>query len=294
MSELLRFHIDMEPESRWDIPAIHPDARASFLYVQEAGDFRSKAGYYTTREGLDSYLLKLTLSGRGILDYDGATHTVEAGDFFWIHCAQRQHYYTDPDAGKWHVLWVHFRGANAAAYYNTFLQANRNSPVCHLPDRSEAVRAIRQLLDFYGKGGSDLPTDLQASALLTHLLADCIQAAASRTAVPSAPQVLLEIREYLDLSYGEHVTLDDLAARFSLSKYHLQRSFKRCFGQTPADYLSAVRMANAKRLLRSTDRSINDVAAAVGFETASHFISAFRRREEITPQKYRKSWSNDQ
>jgi len=46
--------------------------------------------------------------------------------------------------------------------------------------------------------------------------------------------------------------------------------------------------------LRTPDRSINDAAPAVGFATASPFISAFRKREEITPQKYRKSWSNDQ
>ena len=294
MSELLQFHIDMEPESRWNIPTVDPATRASFLYVQETGDFRSKKGYYTTREGLDSYLLKLTLSGQGILEYGGETHTVQSGDFFWIQCSRRQHYYTDPNIGKWHTIWVHFRGANAEAYYQAFLQAHQNPPIGHLPARTEATKIIRQLLDFYEKGGSDLYTDLQASALLTTLLAGCIHAASNQDSSSTIPRVLQELREYLDTAYGEHISLDSLAARFSVSKYHLQRSFKRCFGQTPADYLTAVRMANAKRLLRTTDRSINDVAAAVGFETASHFISAFRKREEITPQKYRKSWSNDQ
>lgn len=294
MSGLLRFHIDMEPESRWNIPTVDPATRASFLYVQEAGDFRCKSGYFTTREGLDSYLLKLTLSGQGQLEYGGSSYTLQPGDFFWIHCARQQHYRTDPAVGKWHNLWVHFWGANADAYYHAFLQANQNSPVCHLPDRTDSAALLRQLLDFYDKGSSDLTTDVQASALLATLLANCIHAAAHQDAVPNAPRVLAEIREYLDTAYGEHISLDSLAAKFSLSKYHLQRSFKRCFGQTPADYLTAVRMANAKRLLRTTDRPINEVAAAVGFETASHFISAFRKREEITPQKYRKSWANDQ
>ena len=294
MSGLLRFHIDMEPESRWNIPTVDPATRASFLYVQEAGDFRCKRGYFTTREGLDSYLLKLTLSGQGVLEYSGSTYTLQPGDFFWIHCAQRQHYHTDPAVGKWHNLWVHFWGANADAYYHAFLQANQGSPVCHFPDRTDSAALIRQLLDFYDKGSSDPTTDLEAAARLAALLANCIHAAAHQDSVPNAPRVLTEIREYLDTAYGEHINLDSLAAKFSLSKYHLQRSFKRCFGQTPADYLTAVRMANAKRLLRTTDRSINDVAASVGFETASHFISAFRKREEITPQKYRKSWANDQ
>ena len=122
MSELLQFHIDMEPESRWNIPTVDPMARASFLYVQETGDFRSKKGYYTTREGLDSYLLKLTLSGQGVLEYGGQSHVLKPGDFFWIDCTCRQHYYTDPNVGKWHNLWVHFWGANAEAYYQTFLQ----------------------------------------------------------------------------------------------------------------------------------------------------------------------------
>jgi hypothetical protein len=198
MSELLQFHIDMEPESRWNIPTVDPMARASFLYVQETGDFRSKKGYYTTREGLESYLLKLTLSGQGVLEYGGQSHVLKPGDFFWIDCTCRQHYYTDPNVGKWHNLWVHFWGANAEAYYQTFLQAGQNSPIGHLHDRTEAVRIIRQLLDFYEKGSSDLVTDLQAAALLSNLLAGCVGAAAAKDSAPTVPGVLLEIREFLD------------------------------------------------------------------------------------------------
>lgn len=289
MAEVLQFRIDMEPQSRWRIVTVDPAAKNGLLHVQETGEFFARGGYYTTRQGLDSYLLKLTLAGRGVLEYGGSRYVLNPGDLFWIHCQQPQHYYTDQETGRWRVLWVHFWGPSADAYYQAFLTASHGSPVGRLPDRSGAVRAMEKLLALYDRTGSDLMADVQAAAVLAELLAGCIQA---QEAAPTAPRAMLEIRDFLTEHYGEPVTLDSLSARFSLSKYHLQRSFKRYFGQSPGEYLTAVRLANAKRLLRTTELPVSEVAYAVGYETASHFIRLFRSQEELTPQKYRKTWAN--
>jgi len=294
MAELLQFHIDMSPDSVWRLVTVDPAAKADLLHVQEVGDFDANRNYYTTRAGLDSYLLKLTIAGKGVLEYEGQRYSLEPRSLFWINCGSRQHYYTDPQEGRWRVVWVHFSGATAAAYYQAFRTAAQGQAAVRLSREaaSAAETALRGLLELYDREDTGLATDIQASALLTGLLAGCIGDLTRKAATAAIPAVISDIKDYLTGSYAEHISLDTLSAQFSISKYHLQRSFKRYIGQSPADYLMAVRMAKAKQLLRTSAAPINEVAYAVGFESASHFISAFRTREGVTPQKYRKTWSN--
>ena len=77
--EVLHYNLDMTPESEWKIVSAGAFARDNLLYLQEAGHFISGANYYTVRKNLDSYLVKLTLSGAGILEYGGETYRLPAG-----------------------------------------------------------------------------------------------------------------------------------------------------------------------------------------------------------------------
>ena len=75
----LLYQLDLAPASQWLTVTASKNAKSSLLYVQELGDFISHEKYYTQREGLDSYLIKFTLSGEGLLDYQGQTHTIKPG-----------------------------------------------------------------------------------------------------------------------------------------------------------------------------------------------------------------------
>lgn len=66
MAQSLEYQLDIAKESRWVFHTASYGARNSLLFVQEAGEFFAEPGYYTTREGFDSYLLKLTVSGCGM------------------------------------------------------------------------------------------------------------------------------------------------------------------------------------------------------------------------------------
>lgn len=79
--EVLHYNLDMTPESEWKIVSAGAFARDKLLYLQEAGHFISGANYYTVRKELDSYLVKLTLSGAGILEYGGETYRFPPGAF---------------------------------------------------------------------------------------------------------------------------------------------------------------------------------------------------------------------
>ena len=66
------------------------------------------------------------------------------------------------------------------------------------------------------------------------------------------------------------------------------RLFKRATGLPPSQYHIRLRLDTARRLLRETDRSVIEVANAVGYSNPSHFAQLFRKDTGITPSDYRR------
>jgi transcriptional regulator GlxA family with amidase domain len=54
------------------------------------------------------------------------------------------------------------------------------------------------------------------------------------------------------------------------------------------EYITLARISAAKKLLSESDKSISEIAAAVGFDSFAYFSKVFREKESITPSVYRK------
>jgi len=287
----LQYELDMKQPPTWITVTPSPTARGAFHYVQEAGDFFAGPRYYTDRKGLPSYLIKYVLSGKGALAYRGQQYVLLPGQFFWIDCVEAQCYRTAPDADSWHLLWVHFYGANSANYYEQFLALNHGANVGALPHNSAVPDHIRTILSLYQDGQSTLAQDLRVSALLTDIMAECV---AARTLAGDAalvtPDCIRRARGYLLENYTEQVTLDYLGERYAIDKYYFQKLFKRHTGITPNEFLILTRLNRAKELLRTTDRRIGEIALDVGIQNPSYFIKLFQQHEGVTPGIYRQRW----
>ncbi|MFK7691308.1 bifunctional transcriptional activator/DNA repair enzyme AdaA [Paenibacillus sp. HJGM_3] len=87
--------------------------------------------------------------------------------------------------------------------------------------------------------------------------------------------------------YAEPLTLAVMASRLNISPFHLQRTFKRTTGRTPAEQLMQTRLETARRKLTQSNHPVADIARAVGFRSASHFTAVFHRTYGCSPQTYR-------
>lgn len=291
MAQQLEYRIDMEERSQWEIITPNAAAKQNLIYLQEIGLFYSGPAYYTTRDNLDSYLLKLTLSGKGTLNYKGESYDLAPGDFFWIDCKEHQDYRTATDSDHWHVLWVHFYGGSAANYYHLFQQLHHGSPAGHLTDMHKVRQIIEILLQIYKDSSGEMRIDIQGANLLTQLLSMILESVSSHPA-HRLPPMISAIRDYLMENYNQMITLDRLSEQFHISKFYLLRSFRNHLGMTPNGYLQSIRIAKAKELLRTTELTIGMIANAVGMDSTSHFITIFKKQEGVTPLKYRAAWSS--
>ena len=92
----------------------------------------------------------------------------------------------------------------------------------------------------------------------------------------------IDILSYLNEHLTEEITVDELAERFYVSKYHMMRQFKAETGYSIHKYVTEKRLIMAKRLLLK-DNPIVKVSELCGFSEYSVFLRAFRKRFGVTP-----------
>ncbi len=93
---------------------------------------------------------------------------------------------------------------------------------------------------------------------------------------------------HIHAEYREDLTLDALSDTVGISKYYLAREFHRLTGMTVIRYLNALRCEKAKPLLAENVLSMEAVANAVGFSSASYFARVFRTAVGVSPSEYRR------
>ncbi len=289
--ESITLSIELEPQSYRVIAFPSQTTQNHLVYMQYAGNYVALRNYTTTRKGLPSYMLKITLDGLGHLEYEGQHYVMNAGDFFWIDCIPEATFYTDPQLGRWHVLWIHLYGSNAKTYYDIFRSINGGNVVSHLRNISQVKQTVHQLFTLHQHPGQNNVRDVQSSALLLSLMSECI-ASVNAVVEREIPPVIAEIKSYLSEHMSERITLDTLGQRFFLSPFYIQRLFKKYLGDSPAKYILYLRIDKSKEYLITTKMSMSQIAEAVGIESASHFSTLFKSVEGMTPSAYRAHWTS--
>ena len=84
-----------------------------------------------------------------------------------------------------------------------------------------------------------------------------------------------------------------LSAKFHASATQILQSFQGVYGMSPAAFLRAQKMHAAAELLRSTDRTVLDIAGQFGYDNASKFARAFRSVIGVSPNAYRSGATAD-
>ena len=99
-----------------------------------------------------------------------------------------------------------------------------------------------------------------------------------------------EVKNYLDQNYALKISLDDLCARFYISKNYLTHSFKKQYEVSITSYLLSVRINHAKQLLRFSDKSVEEIGYETGVGAPHYFCRVFKSIEEVSPAVYRAQW----
>ena len=97
----------------------------------------------------------------------------------------------------------------------------------------------------------------------------------------------LKIMKYINTYYNENITLRDVANIVNLNPNYISQLFKKSAGTTFSHYLTNLRITNAKKLLTTTDISINEISVKTGFNDYFYFLKIFKKYTGHTPSEYR-------
>lgn len=99
--------------------------------------------------------------------------------------------------------------------------------------------------------------------------------------------IILRAITYIRNHYQEGVSLEEVADSLDITPEYLSTLFNREMGENFTSFLKKFRMSHAKRLLRSTDKKISDIAFEVGYSDPKYFSRVFKTEEGISPGEYR-------
>ncbi|MGX1024787.1 helix-turn-helix domain-containing protein [Psychroflexus sp. MBR-150] len=84
-------------------------------------------------------------------------------------------------------------------------------------------------------------------------------------------------------------SLQELSAEVDLGLKKLKEGFKEIYGNTVYAYILDHKMEYARKLLEKGNKNVNEIGLTLGYSTASHFITAFKKKFGTTPKKYLQS-----
>ena len=85
-------------------------------------------------------------------------------------------------------------------------------------------------------------------------------------------------------------TLNNLSVEINLSLKKLKEGFKKIYGKPVYQYLLEHKMELAKKLLSENNYNVNEVSIKLGYSTASHFITAFKKKYGLTPKNFKQNY----
>lgn len=227
-------------------------------------------------------------AGKGHFILDGKEVIVPAGSMVLFQPKQVQDYfYLGKD--KTQVWFVHFTGREVRNILRHY-EIPTDGYILHTGISREYEDLFRRMRDELVRcswGYEEMLTYLFRELLMTM----------HRRMTENAPRVsgfiqdeIDRARAFFDEHYNEEISIEQYAVSRNMSTSWFNRSFRSAVGTSPMQYILDVRIRNAQTLLETTDYSVGNIAALVGYENPMYFSRLFRKAKGLSPSKYRKTF----
>ena len=243
-------------------------AKSSLFHIQEIGKLEAHKPHISKRENLNSFLFFTVLSGSGLLYYDHTSYSINSGDCVFIDC--NKPYYHSTSDNLWTISWVHFNGPTAKEIYNKYIERGGSSVFTPISS-SIYVDILEHTYELACSSDHvrDMKINTSISMLLSSLMEDSWNPDIKVT--NEKDSMLIQIKKYIDENYAKKITLDELSERYFINKYYLTRIFKIRYGLSINTYIINIRITMAKKELRFTDKSIEQIGLDNGFGALYYF-----------------------
>lgn len=244
----------------------------------------------------DFYEIYFFLSGNVQYNIESRNYLLTPGDVLLISPMELHQPVFGPDQKTYEriVLWINKQ------FLESFSLPGQSFTACFdtkSPDHTNLLRpegVARQFLTFLleqliTENGSDDPyQEIAAMSYLAQILISLNRLSRqirSENTASKQDSSVYNVLGYINDHYNEDLSLDDLANKFFISKYHLSREFQRLVGTSVHRYIVQKRLVMAKQML-SEGKPSSEVYQLCGFGDYSNFYRAFKAEYQISPKDF--------
>ena len=141
--------------------------------------------------------------------------------------------------------------------------------------------------DSYIQAAESAKTLTELSPLGRMMYDDFIRRVHKRRTNPKLSRQVQQCVDYIEMHLDQKIRAADLAAVAGYTEYYLTHKFKEETGLCVNDYIRFAKIERAKVLLKSTDQTVQDIAASLCFSTRNYFTRVFQEVTGKTPMEYR-------
>jgi AraC-like DNA-binding protein len=289
----------MSKPSKWPLPAdsfrfVVPLKQVKKLkdHPLSTGLYATGLGYYKTAEGHkmlrdihDDNLLMYCIHGQGELHINSTTSQIVAGDIVVLPKGV-SHSYQASREHPWTIYWVHFSGSDCKQFLD-YLTIENNKYTIPIGIHSRLVTSFEYLLECR-QTNYDTARFINVANLLRQILSHIALLVPINKRQRAKHQLDLElVHSLMEASVHEKLELKTLAKEVNLSKFHFIKKYRELTGTTPVNHFIHLKIKRACDLLDLSNKSINEISYAIGYEDAYYFSRIFKKVMGISPSHYR-------
>lgn len=239
---------------------------------------------------LDALQIVLITHGCGSFETaESGLQKITSGTAFALLPGVWHRYRPDRDSG-WAESWLEVRGPLVERLIKTGVFAKKSCVrsgvlACGMEGMLNHVHALSR----NGPPGFSAP---RAAAALAVLAAWERAGREQGRSVSRLMRAVGEAECFLSEHYAEAIDIRELAVRMGIAYSHFRRAFKGSTGFSPWQYVLHLRLSHARRLLSSSDMTLDEIAVKLGFSSGFHLSSAFKRCNGLSPRTWRRKLDN--
>ncbi len=225
-----------------------------------------------------------TISGSGMIDYNGKLIPVTPGKAMMLHLPHNHCYFLPDSSDHWEFIYINFNGRELLRLWNEIQQTV--GPVAQFKSDSQTVKLAIEILQT--AADSKITSPLKASSLAYQMVMNIAEELLPQQGNKvETPKAIVKAIDYCLKHLQEPLTIEQVAKVSGYSRYHFSRIFKASQGISPANFIRNLRLQHAVRLLQSEMISVKEIANRCGFSNDNYFCKVFRQAFGTSPDAYR-------
>ena len=236
--------------------------------------------YKIERKNSSVYCFEYIIKGQGTVKINGESFTPVEGDVYFLQKGG-DHEYFSHNENPWIKIWFNVKGV----LVDHLIQAYKLNNIHHI----QKLDLSQQFHKFLSNAQSKtLSTEeiFNLNSIIFHEIILKIFTRSQAIKVNHDPMAI-KLKEYLDKSILDHISLNKLSEIINRSPSQTIRIFKKNYGITPYEYLLNSKIETAKLLLLNTNLQITEISYQLKFADEHYFSNYFKSVVGISPREFR-------